>query len=102
MNKKSLIGFVVGIPLLVIFLIIIILMNEPEPEGISRGLACKSAALLLTDRESLEKMPENQKQQYFSKQDQSLWYAKYMDYLYANGYLDPGLMPADKETAQVF
>ncbi|MBE5988619.1 stage II sporulation protein D [Lacrimispora xylanisolvens] len=102
MNKKSLIGFVVGIPLLVIILIIIILMNEPEPEGISRGLACKSAALLLTDRESLEKMPDNQKQQYFSKQDQSLWYAKYMDYLYANGYLDAGLMPADKETAQGF
>lgn len=100
MNKKSLIGFVVGIPLLVIVLIIIILMNEPEPEGISRGLACKSAALLLTDRESLEKMQENQKQQYFSKQDQSVWYAKYMDYLYANGYLDTDLMPANEETAQ--
>ena len=100
MNKKSLIGFVVGIPLLVIVLILIILLNEPEPEGISRGLAYKSAALLLTDRESLEKMPENQS--YFSKQDQSVWYAKYMDYLYANGCLDPALMPADQETAQGF
>ena len=52
MSKKTFIGFVVGIPLLVLFLIVIILVSEPEPEGISRGLAYKSAALLLTDRES--------------------------------------------------
>lgn len=55
MNKKTFIGFIVGIPLLVLILIIIILVNEPEPEGISRGVAYKSAALLLTDRENCEK-----------------------------------------------
>ena len=102
MNKKSLIGFVVGIPLLVVILILIIIMNEPEPEGISRGLACKSAALLLTDSESLEKTSGDKNQEYFSNQEQNAWYVKYMDYLYSGGYLDPSLMPPDRETAEGF
>lgn len=102
MSKKTFIGFVVGIPLLVLFLIVIILVNEPEPEGISRGLAYKSAALLLTDRESCEKALAEQKQEYFPEAEKNNWYVKYMSYLYAEGYLDPGEVPAKKETAEGF
>lgn len=102
MNKKTFIGFVVGIPLLVLLLIVIILVNEPEPGGISRGLAYKSAALLLTDRESCEKALADQKQEYFSEAEKNNWYVKYMSYLYGGGYLNPSEVPAKKETAEGF
>lgn len=102
MNKKTFIGFVVGIPLLVLLLIVIILVNEPEPSGISRGLAYKSAALLLTDRESCEKALADQKQEYFSGADKGNWYVKYMSYLYAGNYLKTDEVPAKKETAEGF
>lgn len=102
MNKKTFIGFVVGIPLLVLILIIIILVSEPEPEGISRGAAYKSAALLLTDRGSCEKMLTDQKQEYFPEKEQNNWYVKYMNYLYAGGYLDPDETPAKRDTAEGF
>ncbi|ADL04773.1 SpoIID/LytB domain-containing protein [Lacrimispora saccharolytica] len=102
MNKKTFIGFVVGIPLLVLILIIIILVNEPEPEGISRGAAYKSAALLLTDRGNCEKMLKDQKQEYFPEKEQNNWYVKYMNYLYIGGYLDPGIIPPKRETAEGF
>lgn len=100
MNKREFIGFVVGIPLLVFVLIVIIKVNEPEPEGISRGAVYKSAALLLTDRESCEKMLTDQKQSYFSEKDQDNWYVKYMNYLYSEGYLAVTDVPAQKETAE--
>jgi stage II sporulation protein D len=102
MSKKTFIGFVVGIPLLVLFLIVIILISEPEPEGISRGLAYKSAALLLTDRESCEKALADQKQEYFPEAEKNNWYVKYMSFLYAGGYLDSSEVPAKKETAEGF
>ncbi len=102
MNRKTFIGFVAGIPLLVLILIVIILISEPEPEGISRGVAFKSAALLLTDRESCEKMLTEQKQEYFPEKEQSNWYVKYMNYLYAGGYLETKEVPAVKETAEGF
>jgi stage II sporulation protein D len=102
MNKKTFIGFVVGIPLLVLLLIVIILVNEPEPSVISRGLAYKSAALLLTDRESCEKALTDQKQEYFSGADKGNWYVKYMSYLYAGNYLKTDEVPAKKETAEGF
>ncbi|WP_077610680.1 SpoIID/LytB domain-containing protein [Clostridium sp. Marseille-P2415] len=102
MNRKTFIGFVVGIPLLVLILIVIILVSEPEPEGISRGGAYKSAALLLTDRESCEKMLTDQKQEYFPEKEQNKWYVKYMNYLYAGGYLGLKEIPASAETAEGF
>lgn len=100
MNKKKFIAFIAGIPLLVLILIMIILVLEPEPEGISRGLAYKSAALLLTDRESCEDLLREQKQEYFTGKDRSGWYNKYMSYLYEKGYLEEEAVPPEKETAE--
>ncbi|MEY8352317.1 SpoIID/LytB domain-containing protein [Lachnospiraceae bacterium 54-53] len=102
MNRKTFIGFAAGIPLLVLILIVIILVNEPEPEGISRGVAYKSAALLLTDRESCENLPADQKQEYFPDKDRDNWYVKYMNFLYAGGYLDAKEVPATRESAEGF
>lgn len=100
MNKKTFIGFVVGIPLLVLVLIVIILLNEPKPEGISRGAAYKSAALLLTDREGCEKMLVDQKQKYFPENEPGGWYEKYMNFLYEKGYLDVNQVSPDRKSAE--
>lgn len=102
MNRKTFIGFVAGTLLLILVLIIIILVSEPEPEGISRAVAYKAAALLLTDRKNCEEMLANQKKDYFSEKDQNNWYVKYMNYLYSKGYLDTKEIPALKGTAEGF
>ena len=45
MRNHKLIGWVVGIPLLVIILILVIVLQEPDKAGISRAMAAKSVAL---------------------------------------------------------
>ena len=100
MNKKTFIGFVLGIPLLVLALIVIILLSEPKPAGISRGVAYKSAALLLTDRESCEKMLADQKQRYFPENEPVGWYEKYMNFLYEKGYLDAKQASPNRKLAE--
>lgn len=100
MNRKKFIAFAAGIPLLVLILIIIILVSEPKPGGISRAAAYKSAALLLTDAESCEKLLDEQGQNYFSEKDRNNWYSKYLNYLYVNGYLSLETAPSDAEFVQ--
>ena len=100
MNKRKFIAFAAGIPLLVLILIIIILVSETKPGGISRAAAYKSAALLLTDAESCEQLLKEQGQNYFSEKDRNNWYAKYLNYLYVNGYLSPDTTPSDPEYVQ--
>ena len=102
MNRKTFIRFAAGIPLFVIVLIVIILINEQEPEGVSRGTAYKSAALLLTDRKGCEEAEEKGSQRHFPETDKGNWYVKYMDYLYEGGYLDVAMVPALKESAEDF
>ena len=100
MNKRKFIAFAAGIPLLVLILIIIILVSEPKPGGISRAAAYKSAALLLTDAESCEQLLKEQGQNYFTEKDRNHWYAKYLNYLYVNGYVSPDTTPSDPEYVQ--
>lgn len=100
MDKKKFIGFAVSIPLLVVILIVVILVNEKEPEGISKGVAYKSAALLLTDREGCENQLREQKMEYFPEKERNDWYVKYMVCLYNKGYLDPLEALPKRETAE--
>lgn len=100
MNRKKFIAFAAGIPLLVLILIVIILVSEPKPGGISRAAAYKSAALLLTDVESCEKLLDEQGQKYFNEKDRNNWYSKYLNYLYVNGYLSPETVSSDAEYVQ--
>ena len=102
MNRKTFIRFAAGIPLFVFILIVIILINEQKPVGISRGTAYKSAALLLTDRKGCEEAEEKGSRIYFPETDKGNWYVKYMDYLYEGGYLDAAMVPALKESAEGF
>ncbi len=96
-KKKRMIGWVTGIPLLVVFLIIIILLNEPEREGISRAAAYKAAALAVSTRQECE---ERQGTSHFPVADRKKWYVKYMDLLYDRQMISPELTPADSETAE--
>ena len=87
MNKKKISKFLIGIPILILVLIIIILIGEPEREGISRGEAYKAAALLLTDRKGCQEAFDKAGDKYFQGEEGDVWYAKYMVYLWENGYL---------------
>ncbi len=100
MNKKTFLRFIAGIPILILILVIIIMINEPESEGISGGSAYKAVALLLTDKENCENLLKEQKTSYFSETDKKSWYAKYMNYLYAEKHLDPEVVPPVAASAE--
>ncbi|RGY98375.1 SpoIID/LytB domain-containing protein [Clostridium sp. AM58-1XD] len=99
-NRYKFIGWITGIPLLVVLLIVIIVCNEPRQEGISRALACKAAVLSMISREECEEFEKNLKKSHFAENSRSAWYAKYMDYLYEKGYLTEELTPPDAKSAQ--
>ncbi|MEG7531841.1 MAG: stage II sporulation protein SpoIID, partial [Hungatella sp.] len=99
MKKRKVISWLLGIPVLIITLIIIIVWNEPERDGISRGSAYKSAALSLTSAENCKQMFETEPS-YFLEKDQKQWYTVYMDYLYRQGYLSVELTKPNAATAE--
>lgn len=98
MKKETILWFF-GVPLLVIVLIVVILLNEPVRDGISRASAYKALALAMTTSEACqEEMTSGESR--FSKEDQEQWYAKYMDYLYRQGIISEDLTTADSKTAE--
>lgn len=99
-NRYKFIAWVAGIPALIVALIIIIVCNEPQGEGISRALACKSAVLAMISREECEKFEKDLEESRFPESSRSSWYVKYMDYLYEKGYLTEELTPAEAREAQ--
>lgn len=100
MNNKKFIGWVIGIPVLVIVLMICIVIYEPEKEGISRAAAYKAVALLTDGRGNIEQWKKEQTKSYFAMKDQNNWYVKYMDYLFGHGLLSEELTPPSSETAE--
>ncbi len=81
------------IPAVVIFLVAVILLVEPEEKGISRAAAYKAAALSVAKEEEIRSEAASQRS-YFPASDQGQWYVKYMDYLYRHGYLTEELVAA--------
>lgn len=100
MKNRKLIGWIVGIPLLVIVLILIIVFKEPEREGISRAMAAKSVALAVQSPDELKAWQKESGVSNYSSEDLEQWYVPYMDYLYENGLLDVKEIPADREHAE--
>lgn len=98
MRKKTIMWFL-GVPLLVIVLIVIILLNEPVRDGISRASACKALALAMTTAEECQEQTASEGSR-FSEADQEQWYAKYMDYLYQQGLLSEELTKPDSQSAE--
>lgn len=99
MHNKKIIGWFIGVPLLVLILVVIIVLNEPEREGISRAAAYKAAALSQTTAEVC-KSEAKEGESYFPAEDQSQWYVKYMDYLYRQGQISTELTAPDAKTAE--
>lgn len=99
LGKKKIMGWLLGIPALVIILIIVIVMSEPERDGISRAMAYKAVVLTMTDADSLKKQVEEE-DSYFPEKEKGQWYVKYLDYLYRESLLDQELTPPDAKTAE--
>ena len=97
MNKKAMLSWVIGIPLLVLVLIIIIVKNEPRGDGVSRAAAGRAVTLALCSGEELKAWQEKEHTSGFSLKEQDRWFVPYMDYLYSNGYADPELIPAEEK-----
>ncbi len=99
MRDKKGIAWMIGVPLVVALLVLVILWNEPERDGISRAAAYKAAALSLTTADVCREEAETQPS-LFAASDQKQWYVKYMDYLYRNGVISRELVPPRAEEAE--
>lgn len=99
MHNKKMIGWLIGIPLLVVLLITLIILSEKKSIGISRALAYKAVVLSIVSKEECEEKTK-ELTSFFSPADQQQWYVKYIDYLYHQEYLDPQLKIANKKAAE--
>lgn len=100
MKKGKMIGWVVGIPALVIVLILIIIFHEPEGEGIPRAMAAKSVALAVQSPEGLAGWQKGYGASHYPAKSLEEWYVPYMDYLYEEGFLSEQDTPATEKAAQ--
>lgn len=96
MKKKRMMGWMFGIPLIVILLIIIIRIRDVEKDTITRAAAYKAAALSVWTVEECGQ--KSQESSMFSASSQNQWYVKYMDALYQEGWISRDLTPADRKS----
>ena len=85
-EKKKLINWTAGISTVIVALLIIIVVMEPRGNGVSRAAASRAIALTLAGEDAVR--AEGPETSFFPGELQDQWYVKYMDYLYAKGYLD--------------
>lgn len=93
-EKQKLINYIAGMTTLIVALLIVIVVFEPREITVSKAAASKTVALALASKEEI--MAEAPENSYFPAELQNEWYAKYMDYLYAKGYLNPETCPAEE------
>ena len=102
MKKWNMIRWILGIPVIVLTLILVILIFEPEKSGITRAAAAKSVALALLSPEELNAWEKTYGASRFAADEVGEWYVPYLDYLYENDYLDEAETSADREHAEGF
>ena len=102
MKKWNMIRWILGIPVIVLTLILVILICEPEKSGITRAAAAKSVALALLSPEELNAWEKTYGASRFAADEVGEWYVPYLDYLYEHDYLDEAETPADREHAEGF
>lgn len=100
MRRRRLIGWVLGVPLVALVLIVVILLHEKAGEGISRALAAKSVVLVLQSPEELAQWQKEYGMSHFPAKSLDQWYVPYLDYLYESGYLSEEETPALEESAE--
>ena len=98
-SRNRTLAWLIGIPVVVLVLIAVIIVSEPERDGISRAAACKAAALTMTTAEECREQAR-EAVSYFPEKTKNQWYAKYMDYLYRQELLSTDMVPAEAKTAE--
>lgn len=96
-DGKKLINWVAGVATLIVALLIVIVVLEPQEGGVSRAAASRAVALTIAPKGEIE--ANGPEQSFFTEELQNEWYVKYMDFLYEQGYLDPDTCPAMEEIA---
>lgn len=90
MKTKKMVYWTGAVAAVVILLIIVIAMLDRGGNYVSRALAGKAMVLGMTDRESCEAWGKEH-EPVIPAGAKSQWYAKYLDYLAGNGYMElPG------------
>ena len=98
--KNRMIVWMAGVIAVVVSLMVVIVVLEPEGEGITRAQAFKAAALLTASKEQCQSREEESEGSHFSLKEQGNWFVKYMDYLYDEGYLTEEQTPPTLAAAQ--
>lgn len=87
MKSKKMIYWAAAIPAAVIILIIIIVKLDTASNYVSRAMASKAMALVLTDKEGCVSS-QDEHGSHFGIENSDNWYTKYIDYLMENGLLE--------------
>lgn len=96
-ERRKLINWMAGVTTFIVVLLIVIVLLDREEDGVSLAAASRTVALTLESGDGiLENAPETSN---FDEDLSDLWYVKYMDYLYGQGYLDSGSVKADERSA---
>lgn len=85
-RPKRMVWWMALVPLAVLVLIILIVKLDKADHYISRGMASKSIALAMTDKDSII-ASEKENPSRFPSDEKTEWYMKYMDYLITKGIL---------------
>lgn len=97
MKSKRMVYWSFVIPAVVLLLVIVIVRFDTADNYISRAMASKAVALVLTDKEGCISS-QNENGSYFTSEDREAWYAKYVDYMMAKGFFETSEQ-VDKEFA---
>lgn len=100
MKRKRMIGWLIGVPLTVIVLVIIILLGDTPKDGVTRAAAYKAVALCEETVEECRKLSE--KESAFPASSQKQWYVKYMDSLYQKGWITKEMTPPGEKDAESY
>ena len=75
MKKWNMIRWILGIPVIVLTLILVILICEPEKSGITRAAAAKSVALALISPEELKAWEKEYGASHFAADESAVGWA---------------------------
>lgn len=89
LKPKKLVYWAVAIPAFLALLLFAIVFLDHSDNDISRAMASKAMALSFADRDDIV-ASQGEHGSHFGTPDQDEWYAKYIDYMIEEGYLEPG------------
>ena len=88
LKPKKLVYWAVAIPAFLALLLFAIVFLDHSDNDISRAMASKAMALSFADRDDIV-ASQGEHGSHFGTPDQDEWYAKYIDYMIEEGYLEP-------------